>query len=134
MKTYFSLKHWEELKGRQSSPEFEKLYMHFGSGKSISPAHEVTCEVCLFRYCSRCPLPARANISLDFSLGMSAAVKFYNGKRLSFGGDLCTVRFIGEVEGTKGEWLGVEWDDPSRGKHDGSVRGVKYFQCMNSLS
>lgn len=61
---------------------------------------------------------------------MSTAPNFYIGKRLSFGGDLCTVRFIGDVQGTNGEWLGVEWDDPSRGKHDGSVTGVKYFQCM----
>ena len=65
---------------------------------------------------------------------MNGIAKFYTGKRLSFGGDLCTVRFIGEVQGTKGEWLGVEWDDPSRGKHEGSVKGVKYFQCMAWLS
>jgi dynactin complex subunit len=51
------------------------------------------------------------------------------GTRLSYGGDLCTVRYIGEVKGTKGEWLGVEWDDASRGKHDGQAGGVKYFTC-----
>ncbi|KAG9199810.1 hypothetical protein G6514_007924 [Epicoccum nigrum] len=45
--------------------------------------------------------------------------ELYMGKRLSFDGQLCTVRFRGAVEGTKGEWLGVEWDDPSRGKHSG---------------
>ena len=27
----------------------------------------------------------------------------------------------------KGEWLGVEWDDPTRGKHDGSHQGKRYF-------
>ena len=26
-----------------------------------------------------------------------------------------------------GDWLGVEWDDPSRGKHDGSHNGQRYF-------
>ncbi|KAF2993621.1 hypothetical protein E8E13_002300 [Curvularia kusanoi] len=46
-------------------------------------------------------------------------IEMYIGKRLSFDGQLCTVRFRGVVEGTKGEWLGVEWDDPSRGKHSG---------------
>lgn len=28
-----------------------------------------------------------------------------------------------------GLWLGVEWDHPSRGKHDGSHDGVQYFTC-----
>ncbi|WEW60728.1 hypothetical protein PRK78_006215 [Emydomyces testavorans] len=54
------------------------------------------------------------------------------GTRLSFDGALCTVRYVGEVQGTKGTWLGVEWDDPSRGKHSGEHGGVKYFQCKNS--
>ena len=53
----------------------------------------------------------------------------YPGQRLSFSGALCTVRYVGAVESTKGDWLGVEWDEPSRGKHDGSHKGVRYFQC-----
>ena len=53
----------------------------------------------------------------------------YPGRRLSFSGVQCTVRYAGPVEGTKGYWLGVEWDDPSRGKHDGSHSGVRYFEC-----
>ncbi|CAI5467924.1 unnamed protein product [Closterium sp. Yama58-4] len=40
-----------------------------------------------------------------------------------------TVRYVGPVDGHKGEWVGVEWDDPSRGKHDGVVTGKRYFQC-----
>lgn len=28
-----------------------------------------------------------------------------------------------------GLWLGVEWDEPDRGKHDGSHDGVQYFSC-----
>jgi tubulin-specific chaperone E len=39
------------------------------------------------------------------------------------------VRYIGEVAGTQKEWLGVEWDDPIRGKHDGEHNGVRYFSC-----
>ncbi len=31
-----------------------------------------------------------------------------------------------------GLWLGVEWDDPERGKHDGSHEGVRYFTCRCS--
>lgn len=54
---------------------------------------------------------------------------FYPGRRLSFSGELCTVRYLGPVSGTTGEWVGVEWDDTSRGKHNGSYEGVKYFEC-----
>ena len=53
----------------------------------------------------------------------------YVGQRVSYGGAPCTVRYIGEVGGTSGSWLGVEWDDASRGKHDGSHKGVRYFNC-----
>ena len=55
----------------------------------------------------------------------------YPGRRISFSGALCTVRYVGTIEGTKGDWLGVEWDDPSRGKHDGSHGGVRYFECRS---
>ncbi|PWY95042.1 putative tubulin-specific chaperone [Aspergillus sclerotioniger CBS 115572] len=53
------------------------------------------------------------------------------GQRRSYAGDLCTVRYVGSVEGTSGEWLGVEWDDPTRGKHSGEHRGVRYFTCKS---
>jgi len=55
------------------------------------------------------------------------------GQRLSFDGAVCTVRFVGEVKGTTGQWLGVEWDDATRGKHNGSHKGTQYFQCMQTL-
>lgn len=60
----------------------------------------------------------------------SMAADFSPGQRRSYSGAPCTVRYIGHVHGTKGQWLGVEWDDPQRGKHDGSHNGVKYFDCM----
>ncbi|PLB55113.1 tubulin-specific chaperone [Aspergillus steynii IBT 23096] len=53
------------------------------------------------------------------------------GQRRSYNGDLCTVRYIGKVEGTTGEWLGVEWDDSTRGKHSGEHQGVRYFTCKS---
>ncbi|KAK4215275.1 hypothetical protein QBC37DRAFT_472191 [Rhypophila decipiens] len=55
----------------------------------------------------------------------------YNGQRRCYDGALCTVRYSGEVAGTSGVWLGVEWDDPSRGKHDGQHKGVRYFSCKS---
>ncbi|KAL5092496.1 hypothetical protein Trisim1_001049 [Trichoderma cf. simile WF8] len=53
------------------------------------------------------------------------------GQRISYDGAACTVRFIGGVAGTTGSWLGVEWDDAARGKHDGSHKGTRYFTCKS---
>jgi tubulin-specific chaperone E len=27
-----------------------------------------------------------------------------------------------------GNWVGVEWDNKDRGKHDGTIDGIKYFE------
>lgn len=60
---------------------------------------------------------------------MATAQPRHVGQRVSYHGALCTVRYIGPVDGTAGTWLGVEWDDAARGKHDGSHKGVRYFAC-----
>ena len=56
-------------------------------------------------------------------------INYKLGSRLAFSSYLGTVRYIGPVSGTSGLWLGVEWDDPARGKHNGSKDGVQYFHC-----
>ena len=38
-----------------------------------------------------------------------------------------TVRYVGELEGHRGTYVGVEWDAAGRGKNDGSVGGRRYF-------
>ncbi|KAF7213324.1 tubulin-specific chaperone E isoform X1 [Nothobranchius furzeri] len=53
------------------------------------------------------------------------------GRRVAIGGERATVRFAGLVPPTTGFWLGVEWDDPKRGKHDGTHEGVQYFTCRH---
>lgn len=55
------------------------------------------------------------------------------GGRVSYSLSLCTVRYIGPIEGKDPSiiWFGVEWDDPSRGIHDGSYQGKRYFTCRN---
>ncbi|GMR50388.1 hypothetical protein PMAYCL1PPCAC_20583, partial [Pristionchus mayeri] len=49
------------------------------------------------------------------------------GARVQVGSDKASVRYLGPVEGVKGEWVGLEWDEPSRGKHDGLVKDKRYF-------
>ncbi|EKM55323.1 uncharacterized protein PHACADRAFT_173426 [Phanerochaete carnosa HHB-10118-sp] len=51
------------------------------------------------------------------------------GARILLSGHFGTIRFVGAVEGTQGIWLGVEWDDPARGKHDGVKDSRRYFTC-----
>ncbi|CDO73583.1 hypothetical protein BN946_scf185014.g53 [Trametes cinnabarina] len=55
------------------------------------------------------------------------------GTRIYHGGHLGTIKYVGPVEGTAGVWLGVEWDDPTRGKHDGVKDGKRYFTCLGSF-
>ena len=50
--------------------------------------------------------------------------------RLQIGREHATVRYVGEVIGQLDVWIGLEWDDPSRGKHDGSTGGHQYFKCV----
>lgn len=61
--------------------------------------------------------------------------RYHIGQRLSFESALCSVRYIGSVEGTHKDtiWIGVEWDDPSRGKHSGEHQSKRYFQCRSSF-
>ncbi|KJX96226.1 tubulin-specific chaperone e like protein, partial [Zymoseptoria brevis] len=57
---------------------------------------------------------------------------YHIGQRLSLKGQLCTIRYIGPVSDKAGEWVGVEWDDTSRGKHNGTHQEVRYFECRSS--
>ncbi|KAJ3175504.1 hypothetical protein HDU87_006167 [Geranomyces variabilis] len=51
------------------------------------------------------------------------------GSRLCVAGHFGTVRFRGPVPaGSDAIWLGIEWDDLTRGKHSGAHGGVSYFQ------
>jgi dynactin complex subunit len=43
------------------------------------------------------------------------------------GREAATLLFLGSVDGTEGEWAGVQFDDVARGKHDGTHSGRRYF-------
>nr|CAD2180484.1 unnamed protein product [Meloidogyne enterolobii] len=44
------------------------------------------------------------------------------------------VKYCGEVEGTTGIWIGVDWDNKERGKHNGSFNGKQYFEALSATS
>lgn len=56
------------------------------------------------------------------------------GQRIEVGGYHGTVMYIGEVPPAKGVWLGVDWDDHSRGKHDGVYNDIRYFTASHPTS
>ena len=60
--------------------------------------------------------------AIDFKIGDRVIVKSSQGSKVG------TLRFMGMTSFASGEWCGVELDDP-RGKNDGSVEGVRYFEC-----
>lgn len=56
------------------------------------------------------------------------------GQRVELRGYYGTVCYVGEVPPTSGTWLGVDWDDPTRGKHNGTHEGEKYFSTRYPTS
>ncbi len=61
--------------------------------------------------------------SFPVSLGMHVLAKTAVGEKNGI------LRFIGPTRFAEGEWFGVEFRLPV-GKNNGSVDGIKYFECM----
>lgn len=62
---------------------------------------------------------------------------FKIGQRVHSAGDtrrMGTVKYVGEVAGYSGNWVGVDWDKDGEGKHDGSINGVHYFEAKSPNS
>lgn len=71
------------------------------------------------------PPPAPATLPSNIKVGERCEVQSGDGTIDRRG----TIRFVGEAHmGKGGVWVGVEMDEPT-GKGDGSVDGVRYFQC-----
>lgn len=75
------------------------------------------------------PIPAEKEQNSSARLVMAAELPTV-GARINHSGNLGTIRFVGNVLKTTGIWLGVEWDDPQRGRHDGVKDGHRYFSCL----
>lgn len=52
------------------------------------------------------------------------------GRRVYVGTYTGVVKYIGPIPGTESIWVGIEWDDSSRGKHNGIHNGVRYFNAL----
>eukprot|EP00485_Elphidium_margaritaceum_P021632 CAMPEP_0202712254 /NCGR_PEP_ID=MMETSP1385-20130828/36150_1 /ASSEMBLY_ACC=CAM_ASM_000861 /TAXON_ID=933848 /ORGANISM="Elphidium margaritaceum" /LENGTH=109 /DNA_ID=CAMNT_0049372225 /DNA_START=143 /DNA_END=472 /DNA_ORIENTATION=- len=47
-------------------------------------------------------------------------------------GRVGTLKFMGNVEFAKGQWIGLELSDKHKGKHNGTVEGTKYFSVLKN--
>ncbi|VDD75048.1 unnamed protein product [Mesocestoides corti] len=45
-----------------------------------------------------------------------------------------TVRYVGPIANSSVVWLGIDWDNPKNGRHDGTFKGVKYFSTHEPTS
>jgi hypothetical protein len=50
-------------------------------------------------------------------------------RKLGTASQLGTIRFVGEVDGRPGVWVGVEWDEIGVGDTNGELNGRRYFTC-----
>ncbi|XP_059207332.1 CAP-Gly domain-containing linker protein 2 [Centropristis striata] len=74
-----------------------------------------------------------SNISDSGSVKKSGDKDLRVGDRVLVGGSkMGVIRYMGETDFAKGEWCGVELDEPL-GKNDGAVAGTRYFQCPHKF-
>ncbi|XP_031504647.1 tubulin-folding cofactor E [Nymphaea colorata] len=69
-------------------------------------------------------------------MSLSEESKFEIGQRVHSVSDsrrIGTVMYVGPVDGYSGTWVGVDWDN-GNGKHDGTVKGVRYFRTSAEQS
>jgi hypothetical protein len=50
-------------------------------------------------------------------------------RKLGTAAQLGSIRFVGELDGRPGVWVGVEWDEIGAGDTNGELNGRRYFTC-----
>ncbi|KAG5892920.1 hypothetical protein JTB14_006235 [Gonioctena quinquepunctata] len=73
-------------------------------------------------------------VSEVFSTRSEMVTEYFVGIRAECSGHFGTVKYVGSVDGHKGVWLGIDWDEPDRGKHNGTVNGIRYFDTRYPTS
>uniref|UniRef100_A0A1I8JFQ0 Tubulin-specific chaperone E n=1 Tax=Macrostomum lignano TaxID=282301 RepID=A0A1I8JFQ0_9PLAT len=56
------------------------------------------------------------------------------GRRIELDGHFGIVKYIGPVGSSRDTWLGIDWDEPERGRHNGTHNGVQYFKAAQATS
>jgi len=59
---------------------------------------------------------------------MSALADFAVGQRVESKEGIGIVRYVGQADFAKGDWVGIELEERN-GKNNGSVGGRQYFEC-----
>ncbi|XP_024542204.1 tubulin-folding cofactor B-like [Selaginella moellendorffii] len=80
---------------------------------------------------SRSAATAQQEITDDFMADLAASIKVGDRCEIVAGQKRGEVMYVGRVEGLPaGFWIGIQCDEPV-GKHDGMVKGKRYFTCPN---
>ena len=70
------------------------------------------------------------------NLSSSSDVSNLLGKRVELNEKTAKIKYVGPLKHKKDYkeneiWLGLEWEDKTRGKHNGTVEGFEYFKTSN---
>ncbi|CAL0299317.1 unnamed protein product [Lupinus luteus] len=81
---------------------------------------------------SQIPSTVEATIPDNYMEDLCANIKAGSRCEVEPGAKRGVVKFVGRAEALgPGFWVGVQYDEPL-GKHDGMVKGVRYFECPPS--
>ncbi|XP_044499525.1 tubulin-folding cofactor B-like isoform X2 [Mangifera indica] len=79
---------------------------------------------------SQKPSALENKISDNYMEDLCANIKVGDRCEVDPGAKRGVVKFVGRAESlSPGFWVGIQYDEPL-GKHDGIVKGIRYFQCL----